>query len=117
MTYETVITALADPTRRRIFEDLRAAPMPVAALAKGRPVSRPAVSQHLKTLEQAGLVAAERRGTARIYSVRPQGLAPLRRYIEEFWDDALAAFSQEAERQQEEINRENNDGETRRKGD
>lgn len=101
MTYEDVLCALADPTRRRIFEDLRAAPQPVSQIADGRPVSRPAVSQHLKVLEQAGLVRAEPRGAARIYSIRPQGLVPLRAYLEEYWGDVLGAFATEVQNQME----------------
>lgn len=102
MTYEMVLTALADPTRRGILEDLRSNPLPVSRLAELRPVSRPAVSQHLKVLEEAGLVTATPRGTSRIYSVQPKGLTPLKAYLEEFWGDALSAFAHEVQKQLEE---------------
>lgn len=101
MTYELILTALADPTRRTILEDLRGGPLPVARLAENRPVSRPAVSQHLKVLETAGLVQAKAKGTARLYSVRPQGLAPLRSYLDEVWGDVLQAFADEVQKQME----------------
>ncbi|MDA9009062.1 metalloregulator ArsR/SmtB family transcription factor [Alphaproteobacteria bacterium] len=99
MTYEMILTALADPTRRAIFEDLSTSPSAVSVLAEGRPVSRPAVSQHLKVLEQAGLIKARKRGTARIYHVTPQGLGPLRDYLDEMWGDALSAFAAETIKQ------------------
>ena len=104
MTYDSILTALADPTRRGILEDLRAQPLPVARLAEARPVSRPAVSQHLKVLERAGLVEAKSEGASRIYSVKPKGLAPLKAYLDEFWGDALASFAAEVQRQLEEDN-------------
>ena len=104
MTYDSVLTALADPTRRAILEDLRAGPMAVARLAEGRPVSRPAVSQHLKALEGAGLVDARPEGASRVYSVKPQGLAPLRAYLEDVWGDVLGAFAEEVRKQMEEEN-------------
>lgn len=99
MTYKNVLTALADPTRRQIFEDLRAGPMAVTHLARSRAVSRPAVSQHLKVLENAGLVSATARGTSRLYAVEPQGLAPLRDYLDTVWGDVLSAFAKEVEAQ------------------
>jgi len=102
MTYESVLIALADPTRRGILEDLREKPLPVARLAENRPVSRPAVSQHLKVLEAAGLVKANPQGASRIYSVRSSGLAPLREYLDDVWGDALDAFAAEVEKQLEE---------------
>jgi DNA-binding transcriptional ArsR family regulator len=98
MTYEVVLNALADPTRRDILESLRASPRSVAELAEGRPVSRPAVSQHLKVLESAGLVSIEQKGVRRIYSVRPEGLAALRAYLDDFWGAALSAFADEVNR-------------------
>ncbi|WP_210348792.1 ArsR/SmtB family transcription factor [Aurantimonas marina] len=101
VAYEKILTAFADPTRRALLEDLRAGPMPVARLAERHPVSRPAVSQHLKVLEAAGLVTAEARGTARFYRVRPQGLAPLRAYLDEIWGDVLQAFADEVDKQME----------------
>lgn len=101
MTYALILTALADPTRRTILEDLRRGPLPVARLAENRPVSRPAVSQHLKVLEAAGLVHKKAQGTSRLYSVKPQGLAPLRNYLDEFWGDVLQAFADEIQNQME----------------
>jgi DNA-binding transcriptional ArsR family regulator len=91
------IEALGDPTRRAVFERLRQGPRPVGELAAGLPVSRPAVSQHLRVLEGAGLVTAERRGTRRLYRVDPAALAALREYFDSFWADALAAFKAAAE--------------------
>lgn len=99
MAYERAIQALADPTRRLVFERLRRGPLPVGRLAHGLHVSRPAVSQHLRVLEQAGLVRARREGTRRIYGVEIRGLEELRRYLESFWDDVLEAFRAEADRE------------------
>jgi DNA-binding transcriptional ArsR family regulator len=96
--YEQAVTALADPTRRAVFERLRAGPAAVGELADGLPVSRPAVSQHLKVLKEAGLVADERDGTRRFYRIEPAGLAALRDYVNSFWDEALADFKAAAER-------------------
>jgi DNA-binding transcriptional ArsR family regulator len=98
MTYGDVLTVLADPTRRKVFERLRDGPRPVNAIAAGLPVSRPAVSQHLKVLKDAGLVEERSEGVRRIYSVRREGLAQLREWLDGFWDDALLAFKIEAER-------------------
>src|SRR5262249_51299601 len=98
MAYERAFAALADPSRRRVFERLRAGPLSVGAVAKGMPVSRPAVSQHLKILKQAGLVTDHAQGTRRVYAIDPQGLAAVRSWLDQFWDDALAAFQAEAER-------------------
>jgi DNA-binding transcriptional ArsR family regulator len=98
MTYELVLAALADPTRRSILESLRDAPRTVGELAAHRPVSRPAVSQHLRVLEKALLVRAEARGNRRIYSVRRDGLDELRGYLDSFWSDILNAYSAEIER-------------------
>ena len=95
MAYADALTALADPTRRSVFENLREGPRSVGELARGLPVSRPAVSQHLRVLERAGLVRARRDGTRNFYSVNGDGLAELREYFEGFWDDALAAFRDE----------------------
>jgi DNA-binding transcriptional ArsR family regulator len=92
MTYETGMDALGDPTRRAIFERLRRGPHAVGELAAGLPVSRPAVSQHLRVLKEAGLVTERRNGTRRIYRVDPGGLDALRSYFEGFWEEALAAF-------------------------
>ena len=98
MAYEYALQALADPTRRAILERLRRGPMPVGRLADGLPVSRPAVSQHLRVLKDAGLVGERKDGTRRVYSVEVQGLVELREYLERFWRDALGAFKAEAER-------------------
>ena len=98
MAYERAIAALADPTRRQVLERLRRGPQSVGNLALGLEVSRPAVSQHLKVLEGAGLVSARAEGTRRIYRVEIRGLQELRRYLDAFWDDVLAAFQADAER-------------------
>jgi len=97
MTYETTLTALADPTRRRVFERLQSGPHSVGAIARRMPVSRPAVSQHLKVLKEAGLVADRPEGTRRVYYIDPNGLGALRRWLDQFWDQALTAFQAEAE--------------------
>ena len=89
--------ALADATRRALFERIAVQPQTVGALARQLPVSRPAVSQHLKVLKDAGLVADEARGTSRIYRVDPVGLGPLRRWLDEQWARNLANFKQVAE--------------------
>ena len=98
MTYEAAIAALADPTRRAVFDRLRGGPRPVVEIARGLPVSRPAVSQHLRVLKDAGLVRERREGTRNYYSVNGDGLIDLREYFEEFWDEALAAFKEAAEK-------------------
>jgi DNA-binding transcriptional ArsR family regulator len=98
MAYAEALAALADPTRRRVFERLRRGPKSVGALARGMPVSRPAVSQHLRALKDAGLVEDRAEGTRRVYFIDPHGLAALRRWLDQFWDEALAAFQAEAER-------------------
>ena len=98
MAYADVFTALADPTRRHIFEALREQPRTVGELAAGQPVSRPAVSQHLKVLESAMLVSVEPRGNRRLYSIKREGLDELRQYLEGFWSDALSAYSAEIAR-------------------
>lgn len=92
-----VLDALGDPTRRRILELVREGPKPVGEIAAGMPVSRPAVSQHLRVLKEAGLVRDRRDGTRRLYAVDPAGLSALRAYLETFWDTALAAFKEAAE--------------------
>lgn len=97
MTYETALAVLADPTRRAVFERLRAGPRSVGEIAKGLPVSRPAVSQHLKALKEADLVRDEPRGTARIYRIHAPGLRDLRDWVEGFWDEALENFKAYAE--------------------
>jgi DNA-binding transcriptional ArsR family regulator len=98
MAYGEAIAALADPTRRVVFERLRGGPRPVVEIARGLPVSRPAVSQHLRVLKDAGLVRERREGTRNFYSVNGDGLIDLREYFEEFWDEALAAFKEAAEK-------------------
>ena len=98
MAYQKAFAALADPSRRRVFEQLRGGPMAVGALAANLPVSRPAVSQHLKVLKQAGLVTDHAEGTRRVYCIDAHGLAALRIWIDQFWDEALAAFQAEAEK-------------------
>lgn len=103
MTYEIVLTALADPTRRCILESLREQPRTVSDISANQPgnkpkVSRPAVSQHLKVLQSAGLVNVEANGTRRYYSVRRSGLAELRTYLDSYWSDVLSAYGAEIER-------------------
>jgi DNA-binding transcriptional ArsR family regulator len=97
MAYELALQALADPTRRTILEHLRAGPSPVGSLASKVPVSRPAVSQHLKVLKGAGLVRERRMGTRRVYGVELRGLVELREYLDGFWEDVMQAFKAEAE--------------------
>ncbi|HEU5075328.1 MAG TPA: metalloregulator ArsR/SmtB family transcription factor [Polyangiaceae bacterium] len=89
--------ALGDPTRRAILERVAARPRAVGELAADLPVSRPAVSQHLKVLKQAGLVVEERAGTRRIYSVDPRGVGALRAELDKFWSDALTAYKRVVE--------------------
>jgi DNA-binding transcriptional ArsR family regulator len=96
-TYARSLEALADPTRRAIVERLRMGPAAVGAIAAGLPVSRPAVSQHLRVLEGAGLVSHEAAGTRRIYRVELGGLGELRAYIDRLWDESLARFKQAVE--------------------
>jgi len=95
-------TALGDPTRRAIFECLADRPRAVGELASELPVSRPAVSQHLKVLKDARLVSDRPEGTRRIYQVDPEGLRAMRGYLEHFWDQALAGFKAAAEQQTKE---------------
>jgi DNA-binding transcriptional ArsR family regulator len=92
------LAALGDPTRRTIFERLAERPRPVGELARELPVSRPAVSQHLKVLKDAGLVVDHAAGTRRVYRVDPEGLAALRDYLDGFWNRALVAYKEAAER-------------------
>ena len=98
MAYDTALTALADPTRRAVFERLRGGPASVGEIAAGLPVSRPAVSQHLKVLKEAGLVRDEAVGARRVYEVDASGLTELRAWLDGFWDEALSAFKAEVER-------------------
>jgi DNA-binding transcriptional ArsR family regulator len=97
MAYQDPMDALGDRTRRAIFEMLRNGPLAVGEIAGELPVSRPAVSQHLRVLKEAGLVTERRNGTRRIYRVDPDGVATLRAYFDEFWNEALAAFKEAAE--------------------
>ncbi|HVY87167.1 MAG TPA: metalloregulator ArsR/SmtB family transcription factor [Caulobacterales bacterium] len=97
MAYEKALAVLADPTRRAVFERLREGPRSVAEIASGLPVSRPAVSQHLKALKDADLVRDEARGTARIYRIHAPGLRDLRDWLDGFWDEALTRFKDYAE--------------------
>jgi DNA-binding transcriptional ArsR family regulator len=96
-------TALGDPTRRAIFERLAEHPRAVGELAGVLPVSRPAVSQHLKVLKDAGLVIDRRAGNRRIYQVDPDGVGELRAQLDQFWDSALAAYKAAVEQREEEI--------------
>lgn len=95
------LAALADPTRRSIFERVGERPAAVAEIAAGLPVTRPAVSQHLKVLKEAGLVTDTSEGTRRIYRIDPRGLGALRDWLDGFWGDRLAAFKDFAEQQEE----------------
>ena len=97
-TYEKTLEALADPTRRAIVDRLRAGEASVGEIAAALPVSRPAVSQHLRVLEGAGLVSHQTAGTRHIYRVEPGGLGELRAYIDRIWDEALARFKTEVEK-------------------
>jgi DNA-binding transcriptional ArsR family regulator len=89
--------ALADPTRRAVFERLARGPRAVGELAKGLPVSRPAVSQHLAVLKEAGLVKDQADGTRRVYRIDPAGLGVIRAWLDRFWEDSLASFKTELE--------------------
>ena len=96
---DRIFAALADPTRRAIFERLADEPQSVGSLAARLPVSRPAVSQHLKALKEAGLVEDQAQGTSRIYRIDPQGLGPIRRWLDQQWERSLANFKHIAERE------------------
>ena len=99
ITYEdTGFAALADGTRRQIFEMIARQPRAVGELARELPVSRPAVSQHLRVLKDARLVLDERAGNRRIYQLDPAGVGALRAYLDRFWNESLAAFKQAAEK-------------------
>jgi DNA-binding transcriptional ArsR family regulator len=97
MAYAHPMDALGDPTRRRIFERLRQGPLAVGELADGLPISRPAVSQHLRVLKEASLVVDRKLGTRRLYEVDPDGLGELRDWLDDFWSEALARFRERAE--------------------
>ena len=98
--------ALADPTRLAVFERLAQGPSAVGELAEGLPVSRPAVSQHLKVLKEAGLVTDRPDGARRVYQIDPAGLGALRQWLDRFWTVALDAFAAEVERQNKESDKE-----------
>jgi DNA-binding transcriptional ArsR family regulator len=98
---ERVFAALHDPTRRAVLERLRTGPKPVGEIARGLPVTRPAVSQHLKVLKEAGLVDDRSEGTRRIYHLDPKGLGAMRAWLDQFWTAALDAFAAEINRAQE----------------
>jgi DNA-binding transcriptional ArsR family regulator len=97
------LTALGDPTRRAIFERLADRPRAVGELARELPVSRPAVSQHLKVLKDAGLVIDRRAGSRRIYQLDPDGVSALRAYLDQFWHRSLTAFKAAVEQPEEEV--------------
>jgi DNA-binding transcriptional ArsR family regulator len=98
VTNAKAFAALADPTRRAVFEGLRQGPRSVGDLAKHLPVTRPAVSQHLKFLKDAGLVIDRAEGRRRVYRIDPKGLGQLRAWLDKFWDVALEAYKAEVER-------------------
>src|SRR6266404_7617065 len=98
MTYARALASLGDPTRRKVFERLRSGPLSVGEIARDMPVSRPAVSQHLAVLKEAGLVVDRPVGTRRVYYIDPRGLSALRAWFDQFWDQALASFQDEVER-------------------
>ena len=96
MTYQHAITALADPTRRVIIDRLRGGPLAVGAIACGMDISRPAVSQHLRVLSDAGLLTVTPSGNRRLYAIAPDGVDQLRINLDNMWDDALSAFARAA---------------------
>lgn len=101
MSYDQALNAIADPTRRVLLEKLRTGPSAVGQLADGLDISRPAVSQHLRVLSDAGLLSVRSEGTRRLYSIRPEGLADIRAWLDTLWDDALTAFAAAAAREAE----------------
>jgi DNA-binding transcriptional ArsR family regulator len=101
-----VLVALADPTRRAVLEAVRKRPLAVNEIAAGLPITRPAVSQHLRVLAEARLVRCAQEGTRRIYSVEPLGLLELQRYLQSYWGDALRAFQAAAQKQHERTEKE-----------
>src|ERR1700722_2499527 len=94
MVYGKALDCLSDPTRRRVFERLRSGPKSVGVLARGMPVSRPAVSQHLRARKDAGVAPEKAGDPRRIYYIDPHGLGGLRRWLDSFWDEALLAFEE-----------------------
>ncbi|MGZ3874917.1 MAG: ArsR/SmtB family transcription factor [Mucilaginibacter sp.] len=105
---EKAFNALGDPTRRAIFEKLQASPMAVVDIANGMPVSRPAVSQHLKVLKEAKLISIRTHGNKNIYQVEREGILAMRNYLDQFWDEALANFKQLAEQTEKQIKKDKN---------
>ena len=99
--HSAALSALAEPMRATIIERLAQRPMPVNELAADLPISRPAVSQHLKILKDAALVRDRAEGTRRVYSIDPKGLGQIRQWLDRHWDRALAAYQQEVEREEE----------------
>ena len=100
MTYgKLALTALSDPTRQEILDRLRAGPLSVGEIAADMPISRPAVSQHLKVLKDSGLVAETRQGTRHYFAIAPEGIGELRAYLDGLWSDALAAFARHVEKE------------------
>lgn len=95
MAYEMAFSALGDATRRQVFEAVAQRPRAVGELAGDLPVSRPAVSQHLKVLSDAGLVICRAEGTRRIYAARPEGLAELRAWLDRYWTEVLTSFAED----------------------
>jgi DNA-binding transcriptional ArsR family regulator len=108
-TYHKGVSALGDDTRRAIFELVAEGPRPVGEIARDLPVSRPAVSQHLKVLKEAGLVTDRQQGTRRLYQVDPEGVAALHAYFDRFWNRTLPAFKDAAEQGDEEEQHDNPD--------
>jgi DNA-binding transcriptional ArsR family regulator len=104
MANHNAFAALADPTRREVFERLAEGPRSVGELAAHLPVSRPAVSQHLKVLKAAGLVVDRPEGARRVYQIDPRGLGQVRAWLDRFWDGALEAFKAEAEKDDQQEN-------------
>jgi DNA-binding transcriptional ArsR family regulator len=102
MAYDIAFEALGDPTRRQILDRLRGGPCSVTALAAGLPVSRPAVSQHLKVLKEAGLVIDEAAGARRLYRAAPGGIMALRTWLDDFWNQVFADYEAEIQRQMDE---------------
>jgi DNA-binding transcriptional ArsR family regulator len=108
-----VLDALGEPMRRAVLELIRGGARPVGEIARELPVSRPAVSQHLHVLKEAGLVRDRKEGTRRLYSVSPEGLEALRAYLEGLWDTALAAFGEAATKAEAEAEAKGQEGEHR----
>ena len=102
MAYASALDALGDATRREIMDRLRTGPRAVGEIAAGLPISRPAVSQHLRVLREAGLVTERKDGTRRLYRIEPRALADLRAYFDSFWEQALAGFKAAAENERRE---------------